>query len=129
MTSTVDACYCDYDDPPTVCDTREVKAKKTHKCSECRGAILPGETYRKTWGIWEGDAHTYKRCADCSELVAWAEAHIKCICFYYGEELSNVMDAMSEYDSECPGLYAEAEAKVKAVREKRRALLHASPAG
>lgn len=118
----MDACYCDYGEGPSVIDQKTVKAKKAHKCSECRGAILPGELYRKTWGIWEGDAHTYKRCVDCGTLVAWAEAHIKCICFYYGDELSNILEAMAEYDAECPGLLGEAEDKIKAVRTKRREL-------
>lgn len=118
----MDACYCDYGDGPSVFDEKTVKAKKAHKCSECRGAILPGEAYLKTWGIWDGEASTFKRCADCSSLIEWALAHVKCICWHYGQSLSDIIDAMQEYDAECPGLLAEAEAKVNAVRAKRRAL-------
>lgn len=121
----MDPCYCDYSDGPSVFDEKTVKAKKVHKCSECRGAIQAGETYLKTWGIWDGEASTFKRCPDCSALIAWATAHVKCICWYYGQTLSDIIDAMQEYDSECPGLLAEAEAKVAEVRTKRRALLAA----
>lgn len=118
----MDACYCDYGDGPSVMDEKTVKAKKAHKCSECRGTILAGEAYLKTWGIWASEARTFKRCSDCSELMAWAEAHVKCICWLYGDAHTNILEAMTEYDDECPGLLAEAEAKVKAVRTKRREL-------
>lgn len=119
-------CYCDYGDGPSVMDEGPVKARKVHKCSECRGAILPGESYLRTWGIWEGEASVFKRCADCDALLKWALAHAKCLCWYYGQILSDVVEAaINDWDYECPGLADEAEAKVKAVREKRRALLSA----
>ncbi|KAB2918507.1 MAG: hypothetical protein F9K29_08040 [Hyphomicrobiaceae bacterium] len=118
----MDACCCPDLDGPSVFDERLVKAKKAHKCTECCGVILPGEMYLKTWGIWEGEAHTFKRCADCIDLVKWAEAHVPCICWLYGETHSNIRDAMDEWDRECPGLAAEADAKIKAVRAKRREL-------
>jgi hypothetical protein len=117
-----DDCYCDYGDGPSVFDEATAKARKTHKCTECGGAILPGEVYLKTWGIWEGDAYTFKRCPDCIELVKWAAAHVPCICWMYGETHSSIRDAMDAWDSECPGLAAEADAKIKAVRAKRRDL-------
>lgn len=117
-----DACYCDYGEGPSLLDEKTVTAKKAHKCSECRGAILPGERYLKTWGIWEGEAHTFKRCEDCAELMKWAEAHVPCICWLYGDTHQSIMDAMYGYDDECPGLAAEAKDKIASVRTKRRAL-------
>lgn len=44
------------------------KARKRHKCCECRGWIEPGEKYHKFSGIWDGEAGTYKTCDDCQIL-------------------------------------------------------------
>lgn len=41
------------------------KARKDHKCCECRGTISKGEVYHVFSGIWDGRAGTYKTCADC----------------------------------------------------------------
>jgi hypothetical protein len=43
-------------------------ARKPHKCCECRGLITPGEKYHRFSGIWDGEADTYKTCADCQKL-------------------------------------------------------------
>ena len=115
-------CYCDYGEGPEMMTEKTVKARKAHKCTECHGTIAPGEAYLNTWGIWEGEAHTFKRCADCIDLMKWAEAHVPCICWLYGDTHSNIREAMANWDSECPGLAAEADAKIKTVRDKRRAL-------
>ena len=44
------------------------KARKPHKCCECRGVISAGEKYHYTSGIWDGRAESYKECSDCHEL-------------------------------------------------------------
>lgn len=46
--------------------TREKrKARKQHKCSECRCSIFPGETYEYIFGIWGGYPQQYKNCEIC----------------------------------------------------------------
>lgn len=120
----MDGCYCDYDtEGPSAFSESKVKARKNHKCSECGGAILVGETYQKTWGVWDSEVRTYKCCADCLEMQAWAEAHVKCMCWVYGKTHLTMLDVMDEWDHECPGLYAEAKQKSADIRTKRRALL------
>jgi len=44
------------------------RARKLHKCVECRGAILATETYVIHSGIWDGRPSQYKVCIDCYEL-------------------------------------------------------------
>jgi len=37
---------CDSDgEPATSYDTKDIKARKRHKCCECGGAIEPGQVY------------------------------------------------------------------------------------
>lgn len=114
------SCYCDYKDGPSVYDAKTRKAKKEHKCSECRGVIKPGEVYEHAWGVWDGDAQTFKACPDCLELRRWAQAHVKCICWSHGETHQIVRETFEEYERDCPGLTAEAEAKIADIRARRR---------
>lgn len=48
--------------------TKQVKARKAHKCEECWRTIEPGETYHRTAGSWEGDFFTCVACAHCAAL-------------------------------------------------------------
>ncbi len=45
-----------------------VMAHKDHKCCECRGTIKKGEQYHRNFGIWDGEAETFKVCLDCELL-------------------------------------------------------------
>lgn len=114
-------CYCDYDGPsPEFFHESLPKARKEHRCDECGGKVKPGETYRLIVGKWDGDLNTFKACPDCLELMTWAEAHVKCICWQLGEAHQNILDEMSNWEKECPGLAAEASEKMRAIRLKRR---------
>lgn len=44
------------------------KARKQHRCCECRGVIEPGEFYHIHQGIWDGVPERYKVCVDCEEM-------------------------------------------------------------
>lgn len=46
------------------------KARKEHTCCECRGIIMPGETYQVVSGVWSGGAGParFKTCWDCMDL-------------------------------------------------------------
>lgn len=48
------------------CDKR--KARKEHKCCECRGVIQVGETYNYHHGIWSDGPEQYKTCLECEVL-------------------------------------------------------------
>ena len=57
---------CFYGEPPSFFDSHIVKrARKAHRCTDCREDILPGESYEHIAGVWEGDFETYKVCARC----------------------------------------------------------------
>lgn len=43
------------------------KARKEHKCCECRKVIEKGEHYEYCSGIWD-DPDSYKTCQSCVEL-------------------------------------------------------------
>lgn len=71
-------CY-DYDDGER-CDFYDervvARARKTHRCYECREPIAAGESYLRIFGVWGGDASTIKTCARCYFARAvLADAH------------------------------------------------------
>lgn len=56
--------------------TTQRKARKQHKCSECRRTIAPGERYEHTSGIdGEGDPFRHKVCQHCQVATAWLVAN------------------------------------------------------
>lgn len=60
-----------------VCYTIEDRrARKAHRCCECRGSISPGEKYTYLSGVWDGDAMVYKTCGDCSLLRSEIQSDI-----------------------------------------------------
>ena len=44
------------------------KARKQHKCEECRGTIAVGEVYNYHHGVLDGTGVSYKVCTDCETL-------------------------------------------------------------
>jgi hypothetical protein len=48
------------------------KARKEHRCCECRVAIKPGDEYRYSSGIWVGEPNSHKQCMTCHEVFMWA---------------------------------------------------------
>ena len=61
---------------PTVYQCDRPTARKEHKCYECRGAIRPGEKYRKHHGIWDGQPGDYKVCDQCEDLRTLVDAGV-----------------------------------------------------
>ena len=59
--------WCDLESPAAY---REIvrKARKPHKCCDCKGQIQPGERYTYISGIWDGDPSNFHRCQDCTHL-------------------------------------------------------------
>jgi hypothetical protein len=44
------------------------KARKPHRCCECKIRILPGETYWHYRGVSDGEIHSQNTCDDCEQL-------------------------------------------------------------
>jgi len=51
------------------------KARKQHRCCECRGLIDIGESYHRFRGIWDRP-ETYKVCLECEALRSEVNADI-----------------------------------------------------
>jgi hypothetical protein len=70
-----------YDPDPEFYKEKVVKARKTHRCCECRRDIIKGETYKTISGKWDGMILMYKMCSDCKSLIEnffgrWTFEHI-----------------------------------------------------
>ncbi len=61
--------YSDDYDSPSVYNVRMPKARKPHKCSECRKVIPVGAKYKYVSGVWNGDFMVFKTCESCLELL------------------------------------------------------------
>lgn len=44
------------------------KARKPHRCCECRGTIAVGEVYEVASGVWPDGPARFKTCADCARI-------------------------------------------------------------
>lgn len=44
------------------------QARKTHRCTECREGIRPGDRYECYDGIWDGRFSKYRTCLSCVEI-------------------------------------------------------------
>jgi hypothetical protein len=60
----------DYGDgePAEFFTTKVVKARKPHKCCECRRPISAGSHYRKETGKFDGEIFSFETCMVCDEL-------------------------------------------------------------
>jgi hypothetical protein len=47
------------------------KARKQHRCGECRRRIEPGQTYTNFVGLFEGDFFSVKHCLRCTKARKW----------------------------------------------------------
>jgi hypothetical protein len=89
-------CYCDDYDRPEFYIVEMRKARKPHKCLECRNIIAPGEVYENTRGKWSGYApQSFKTCPRCCALRMWVERNIPCVCWSHGDMLENARDAIA----------------------------------
>lgn len=57
-----------YDEYAELYREKEVKARKEHKCAECYRMILKHQKYQYIFGVFQGDAFTYKICSACQAL-------------------------------------------------------------
>jgi RNase P subunit RPR2 len=88
-------CYCDYGDAPEFYSVYIVKrARKQHKCDECHGVVMPGETYEATSGKWGGDVSTFVTCKHCRDLRVWVKNNVPCLCVMHGDMDEQMRDAI-----------------------------------
>lgn len=58
---------CDLEEPEGYREIRR-KARKPHKCGDCKGQIKSGEFYLYISGIWAGEPENFSRCYDCNHI-------------------------------------------------------------
>lgn len=66
-------CMLDLGDGWKVFSSVTRKARKTHRCAECRRDVAPGETYEYASGLpWgSGSWTTYHTCEQCVQATLW----------------------------------------------------------
>jgi hypothetical protein len=57
----------DYD-PADVYSVSVVKARKPHRCCECRQVIQPGIQYERVSMLYDGEWQRYDTCESCMEI-------------------------------------------------------------
>ena len=53
------------------------KARRPHKCHACGETIPVGTVYSRTFYVFDGDAHTTKRCPRCQLIYEHLSARIR----------------------------------------------------
>ena len=82
-------------------------ARKKHVCCECRLPILAGERYQEVFGIWDGDASTYRTCAVCEwfrERLVLVEIKAGCRSSEANPGFGFLYEALSDEHGEDMGL-------------------------
>lgn len=58
---------CDCDENPAIAfNAIHCKARKIHRCCECRREIPVGGVYQRITGIWQEGPATFKTCLACA---------------------------------------------------------------
>lgn len=82
---------------PQVFRASDRKARKHHACLECRHAILPGDTYRYSSGIWADEPQDFKQCLNCAAIFDDANQFLDLLCdegVGFGELRLALLDAV-----------------------------------
>jgi len=75
------------------------KARKPHKCHECKDWIQAGERYERVSTLYDGDFDEHKTCLGC---VSIRNEFFKDGYFY-----EQIIEAFEEHVSECSGIISE----------------------
>ena len=63
---------------PAIFEEVMIKARKAHKCSECKRVIFSGERYERIGGLWDGQWDHFKICTDCLSVIEVFFTHRPC---------------------------------------------------
>lgn len=63
----------DTGDPPEFFCVTMPKARREHRCCECRRLIPTGEVYVRSSGKWDSGVQAFRRHLACAELVEFIE--------------------------------------------------------
>ncbi len=65
------------DEPCSVYEVKERRARKAHRCSGCDETIRPGVKYTYVFMVHEGDSYIYKRCPRCQTIYVHLSEKIR----------------------------------------------------
>lgn len=122
----MNACDCDYGEPPEFCRVARPVARKSHRCGECSRVIEAGERYENICGKWEGVIDTCKTCVFCLALRDYLEGRLHCFCWTYSNLLEDAVQTVRDIRDEYPGL---AMATGRLIVERKRNTLGVTGAG
>jgi hypothetical protein len=88
-------CMANFDDGPEFFTDSTQKARKAHKCLECRRVIEVGETYRRYFGVYEGSGFSGKICQHCEVPAAWLSEN--CGGYMFEAILEDFTEHVNEY--------------------------------
>lgn len=91
-------CMVDGDDMVTPLQDAWRKARKVHKCQECRRNIQIGESYHYDSFVFEGQLQQHRTCAHCMVARDWLSTNCG------GWIFSHVLDDIEEHIGKGDGL-------------------------
>ena len=93
-------CSCDFDNSADFLDVTHPKARKPHRCYECRAPIAIGEVYERVSGKWEGGVESFTFCLTCEAWTRAFMAEQQRVCGCSGWEMGHVWGAIKEHEQE-----------------------------
>ncbi len=112
-------CDCDYD-PVDWFTSDDIKAsRKHHQCTECRGPIFKGESYRRARYKFEGEMWTHRMCKLCIEMEQWAKISMPCFCTGFGDLHEMVREMVADIAHTIPGFFFEYGRRMVKIKHRR----------
>ena len=114
-------CSCDSGDAAEFFTSYTVKkARKQFRCEECRGHVLPGDSYRYSAGRWDGNFMDHRHCDLCEELQQWARISAPCFCYNFGDLHNEAQEMARAVDEEAPGVLAEYQQRIYKINKHNK---------
>jgi hypothetical protein len=93
-------CWCGYDPPAFyVCEVR--RARKSHTCDECGGAIVAAESYEHVRAKWDY-VDTIRTCERCVDIRTWTTNNVPCLCWAHHNLINDCREAVVEAHYRAP---------------------------
>jgi hypothetical protein len=92
-------CFCPDESPEFAAQTRP-RARKAHRCVECRRTIAVGEVYVREASKWEGEVSASVFCIDCHEWATALCAAQQLVCGCSGWLLGDLWCEIREFTRE-----------------------------
>lgn len=105
---------------PEFANAADVRARKDHKCCECRATIRRGERYTRCSGKWDGQVSTYKQHDLCARACEFYRDNIGEDCLPFGSLFEWWRDDGKRNDKRDEN-YAEIRVMLAGILKRKRA--------